>query len=180
MNTLLLKLKEGDEKAYEAIFHEYYALLTAFANKYLRDLDTSKEIAQNIFVKFYEKREIIEVSSSLKAYLFRMVHNDCISYIRKKNYVDSQTIALENEQQNISDYQNFQEQTEEEYKLHKLIEQLPPKCKQIFKLSRFEEKKHHEIAAMLNLSPRTVEGQISRAMKFLKENYKILSFTLFY
>jgi RNA polymerase sigma-70 factor (ECF subfamily) len=73
-----------------------------------------------------------------------------------------------------SDCETYIEQTEEEYKLHQLIEKLPPQCKRIFKLSRFEYIKNDKIAEELNLSIRTVETQISKAIKFLKSNYKVL------
>ncbi len=174
---LLNKLKEGNEKAYKFIFNEYYALLTAFAYKYLHDLDTAKEIAQNTFVKFYEKRNSIEITSSLKSYLFSMVHNDCVSYLRSRDLSGLLINKLAEHQEGNTEYQVYIEQTEEEYKLHQLIEQLPPQCKKIFKLSRFDNIKNGEIARDLNLSVRTVEAQISKAIKYLKDNYKVLLFT---
>jgi RNA polymerase sigma-70 factor (ECF subfamily) len=175
-NDLLCKLKEGNEQAYKFIFNEYYALLTAFAYKYLHDLDTSKEIVQNVFVKFYEKRNKIEITISLKSYLYQMVYHDCISFIRSRNYLELHKDKLSEYQKNSFDYQVFIEQSEEEYKLYKLIEQLPSQCKKIFKLNRFDNKKNGEIAKNLNISVRTVETQLSKALKFLKANYKPMLF----
>lgn len=172
-NDLLNRLKEGNEQAYKIIFDEYFPILTAFACKYLHDLDTSKEIAHNVFIKFYEKRSTIIITKSLKSYLFQMVYNDCISFFRSRSHHELHRKQLAESLGDNADYQDFVEQTEEEYKLHQLIEKLPPQCKKIFKLSRFEDKKNDEIAQDLNLSIRTVETQISKAIKFLKINYKI-------
>jgi RNA polymerase sigma-70 factor, ECF subfamily len=171
-NKLLLKLKEGNEKSYQLIFDDFYSLLTAFAYKYLRDLDQAKEVVQNVFVKFYEKRKSIEITTSFKSYLYKMVYNDCLALKRKQSVIDLAYSNYASEHLDDADYTQLIEQTEEEYKLHQLIERLPDKCKEIFKLSRFEERKNPEIAQMLNLSIRTVETQISKALKFLRANYK--------
>lgn len=176
---ILERLKLGDEQAYKFIFDEYYAPLTAFANKYLRDLDVSKEISQNAFVKIFEKRESIEISKNFKAYLYQIVYNDCISYIRNQKRKESHIDEIKNLYEHSVDYEQLVHQTEEEYKLYQLIEQLPPQCKAIFKLSRFENRKNSEIAEELKISIRTVETQISKAIKYLKSNYKTLLFTIF-
>ena len=81
-STLLIRqLKEGRESAYEILFKEYYKILTVFANKYLVDLEASRELVQDLFVNLYEKRDNLEINSSLKSYLFRSVHNRCINQI---------------------------------------------------------------------------------------------------
>jgi RNA polymerase sigma-70 factor (family 1) len=173
-NDLLIKLKEGNERAYKIVFEEYYPILTAFAYKYLHDLDTSKEITQNAFVKFYERRSSIEITKNLRSYLFQIVYHDCISYLRSKAHIDLHNSQFAILQENNAECLSYIEQTEEEYKLHKLIEQLPEQCKKIFLLSWFENKKNREIAQNLNLSVRTVEAQLYKALKFLKKNYKLV------
>jgi RNA polymerase sigma-70 factor (family 1) len=166
--NLLDKLKEGNESAYRIIFNEYNALLVSFAYKYLKDLDNAREISQKVFVKFFEKRNSIEISSNLKAYLYKMAFNECLNYIKSKKISSDHYSNYAKEFENSADYQHFIEQTEEEYKIYKAIEQLPPRCRQIFKLSRFEEKKNTIIAQELNISIRTVETQISKALRLLK------------
>jgi RNA polymerase sigma-70 factor, ECF subfamily len=177
---LLCRLKDGNERAYKIIFDEYFAILTAFAYKYLHDLDTSKEITQNVFVKFYEKRNSIVITKSLKSYLFQMVYHDCISFLRNKKQIVFHSEPLEEFNGDYSDYEPNVEQAEEEYKLHQLIEKLPPQCKRIFKLSRFEYIKNEKIAEELNLSIRTVETQRSKAIKFLKSNFQLLLLLFLY
>ncbi len=178
-SSLLKGIKNGDELAYNTIFNQYYALLTSFAFKYLKDLDASKEIAQNTFVKLFEKRDSIEITTSLKSYLYKIVHNSCINYIKSRAIEAKHYSALAGEVENTSDFNRFIEQTEEEYRIYKAIDQLPGKCKLIFKLSRFEGRKNKDIADELNISVRTVETQISKAIKILKLNLKFIVSILF-
>ena len=169
-STLLIRqLKSGHEAAYELLFREYYKILTVFANKYLTDLEAAREIVQDLFVNLYEKRENLEINSSLKSYLFRSVHNRCINQINALKirsqyaeqagyYADIQENSLENEVN----------KTELEQALYQAISELPPKCRIIFKMNRFEGLSNSEIADKLTLSKRTVETQISKALKTLK------------
>jgi RNA polymerase sigma-70 factor (family 1) len=165
---LLKKLKEGDESAFRFIFNNYYPLLTSFACKFLHDLDSAREISQKVFIRLFEKRNSIEIHSNLKSYLYKMTHNECLNYIHREKIVSSHYSIYAKEFESDSVCQQYIEQTEEEYKIYKAIEQLPPKCKQVFKLSRFEQKKNIIIAQELNISIRTVETQISKALKLLK------------
>jgi RNA polymerase sigma-70 factor (family 1) len=170
---LLNRLKAGDELAYKTIFDDYYQILVAFAHKYLSDIDTAKEIAQNVFVKFYEKRKSIEITSSIKSYLYKMVYNDCLNYIKNRDIILKHYSEYSKEQTKLEDYQSLIEETEEEYRIFKALDKLPPKCKTIILQSRFEGKKNKDIATELNISVRTVETQISKALKLLKTGLNI-------
>lgn len=173
MNTdshfLINRLRKGEEAAYEMLFKEYYKVLTIFANKYIKDIETSKELVQELFVHLYERRETLEINSSLKSYLFRSVHNRCINFINAQkirdkyaehvNYTNNLAQNSLEEEVNLSELENA---------LHKAIAELPPKCQAIFKLNRFEGLSNVEIADKLTLSKRTVETQISKALKILR------------
>lgn len=165
---LLQRLKNGDENAYHEIFINYFSILVAFANKYLGDLDSSKEVVQNAFVKLFEKRNSLEISSNIKSYLFKMVYNDCLNVFKREKNI----LRLHNEyamlQELNHDYIEISEQTELEYKIYTAINKLPPQCKRIIQQSRFEGKKNQVIADELNISIRTVETQISKALKLLR------------
>jgi RNA polymerase sigma-70 factor (family 1) len=167
---LLNRLKAGDELAYKTIFDNYYPLLVAFAQKYLSDIDASKEIAQNVFVKFYEKRNSIEITSSIKSYLYKMAYNDCLNYIKNRDTILKHYSEYSKEQAKHEEYQDLIEETEQEYRIYKALEKLPPKCKTIVLQSRLEGKKNKDIADELNISIRTVETQISKALKLLKSS----------
>ena len=166
---LIDRLRKGEGSAYELLFNEYYKVLTVFANKYVNDIETAKELVQDLFVHLYEKRENLDINSSLKSYLFRSTHNRCINYInaqkirtRHADYVmytaDIQENILEQEVN----------KTELEHALYNAINQLPPKCRSIFKMNRFDGLSNAEIAERLKLSKRTVETQISKALKILR------------
>lgn len=176
---LIDRLKRGEETAYEILFKEYYKVLTVFANKYLKDLEVSKELVQELFVHLYEKRTNLEINSSLKSYLFRSVHNRCINLINAKKirdkYAERMNYSRELAQNVIDEEVNL---TEIEGALYKAIGELPPKCRAIFKMNRFEGLSNAEIAVKLTLSKRTVETQISKALKILKlklEPYMVAS-----
>ena len=173
--VLLQRLKLGDENAYHEIFNNYFSILVAFALKYLGDLDLSKEVVQNAFVKLFEKRNSLEISSNIKSYLFKMVYNDCLNVLkREKNILrlhNEYALGLDLHQDHIE----ISEQTELEYKIYTAINKLPPQCKRIIQQSRFEGKKNQVIADELNISIRTVETQISKALKLLKAGINLLN-----
>ena len=133
---LLKKLKNGDEEAYHHIFNEYFSMLVAFALKYLGDLDLSKEAVQNAFVKLFEKRNSLEISSNIKSYLYKMVYNDCLNILKREKNI----LRLHNEYalrlDLYQDYIEISEQTELEYKIFTAINKLPPQCKRIIQQSR--------------------------------------------
>ena len=166
---LINRLRKGEEAAYEMLFKEYYKVLTVFANKYIKDIETSKELVQELFVHLYERRETLDINSSLKSYLFRSVHNRCINFINAQkirdkyaehvNYTNNIAQNSLEEEVNLSELENA---------LYKAIGELPPKCQAIFKLNRFEGLSNVEIADKLTLSKRTVETQISKALKILR------------
>jgi RNA polymerase sigma-70 factor (family 1) len=180
---LIDRLKKGEEIAYEMLFKEYYKVLTIFAAKYLKDLEASKELVQELFVNIYEKRGNLDINSSLKSYLFRSVHNRCINSINAQKIRDKYAEHFNN----TSDIRiNILEQdvnvSELENALHIAINKLPPKCKTIFKMNRFDGLSNHEIAEKLTLSKRTVETQISKALKILRvklEPYMIASSVIY-
>ncbi len=166
---LINRLKQGEESAYELLFNEFYRVLTVYANKYVRDIETAKEIVQDLFVHLYEKRENLDINSSLKSYLFRSTHNRCI------NYINAQKIRIQHAEyvfKTADATEDILEQevnkTELEQALFTAINQLPPKCQSIFKMNRFEGLSNTEIAEKLKLSKRTVETQISKALRILR------------
>lgn len=158
-----------NETSIEQWYNTYYSILCVYANKFLKDLDLSRELVQDVFVKLYDKKEALSIHTSAKSHLYQSVKNACLNSIKQK-----QTHALHHE--NIK-YLNgdFSYETDElygqselEYELHKAIEELPEKCRDIFKMNRMEGLSNQEIADYLNISKRTVETQISKALKTLR------------
>ena len=166
---LIRQLKKGEESAYEMLFKEYYQMLVIFANKYLYDIEASKELVQDLFVYIYEKREKIEINSSLKSYLFRSVHNRSLNLINseriRNKYAEHISRTIDLDENTIEKQMNH---SELEHAIYRAIGDLPTKCRDIFKLNRFEGMSNSEIAEKLKLSKRTVETQISKALKILR------------
>lgn len=169
-SKIIIGLKAGDESTYKQLFNEYYLLLSAFAKKYVDDLEAAKEIVQDLFVHLFEIRVSLIITTSLKSYLFRSVRNRCLNHLKQ---IQGQERNLENfkpQEASGSDSEEKIMETELEYQIYKIVSQLPEQCRKIFLMSRVEGKQNRVIAQTLNLSIRTVETQISKALKILRNN----------
>ncbi|MEN8204324.1 MAG: RNA polymerase sigma-70 factor [Bacteroidota bacterium] len=167
-NHMVKRLRAGHEGTYAQLFHEYYRPLTVFANKYVNDLDSARELVQDLFVSMYENRKSLLISTSLKSYLYQSVRNRCLNHL-KRIKVGRQHL------EQIGKYMNSHESLEElilenelENRIFQIISRLSPKCREVFTLSRVHGLKNQEIAVRLELSIRTVETHISNALKILR------------
>jgi len=169
-NDLLFvkRLKNGEELAYKQLFDIYYRRLVAFAFKLLNDLDLSRNVVQDIIVMYYEKRNEIYIHTSLKSLLFQSVRNRCLNII-KKNVMEQKhhKLILANNSEIEQPFENL-EYNELENCISNTIENLPEQCKKIFTMSRYEGINNQKIADELNISKRTVETQISKALKRIR------------
>ena len=155
--------------SFEVLFKQYYAPLVVYACKYVTDMDIAREIVQDFFVRLYEKRQSLSIDTSVKSYLYRSVYNCCINYINQRSIQDKhlKSIILEHdEEENLESEMNT---VELQQRIFDVINTLPAKCQRIFKMNRLEGLKNEEIASKLNLSKRTVETQISKALKILRK-----------
>jgi RNA polymerase sigma-70 factor (ECF subfamily) len=169
-NKLAHGLKAGYESSYKQLFNEYYLLLSAYANKYVNDPEKAREIVQDLFVHLFEIRHSLIITTSLKSYLYRSVKNRCLNQIR---HIQLQETTLENiktEGSFNTIEENKMMETELEYRIFQIVSELPVQCQRIFRMSRVDGKQNREIAQILNLSKRTVETQISKALKILRNN----------
>jgi RNA polymerase sigma-19 factor, ECF subfamily len=158
-----------DDEPFEYLFKAHYKELHAYAGVMLRDADMAEEIVQGMFLKFWEKRELLNVQTSIKAYLYKCVYNDSMNYLKhqkvKTKYHDFAAYTMNNEHEPAS---SRVELSELEIKLQEALNELPEACRTIFQMSRFEELKYREIAEQLNLSIKTVENQMGKALKILR------------
>ncbi len=161
---LLLGLKRGNKDAFEEIFRKYYSSLVFFALRYLNDKDLSDSIVQDVFVSLWEKRDLLEIHS-LKSYLVVSVRNRCNNELKRQGIVKTY------EKNSDKDNEVWPLFHEEEYlkKIYSLIEELPPARKKILKMKLIDGLKYREIAEKLSISPKTVEVQMGKALKFLRE-----------
>jgi RNA polymerase sigma-70 factor (ECF subfamily) len=171
LDIIIQKLRSGDEKFYRSVFYEYYPLLTYYANKYVNNLEVAKEIVQEFFVRLYEKRFSLNIDSSFKSYLYKSIYNSCINHlnqiaVREQHHRKIKSTTYEKTVLSESDMNMI----ELEKKIYDEIEKLPAQCKRIFKMNRFDGLTNSEIAEKLKLSKRTVETQISKALRILRKN----------
>jgi len=180
-DPLALRLKLGDEQAFELLFRKYYVRLCSFANKFLNDPEEAREIVQHLFAKIWENRDEIDPEDCLKAYLFKIAHNLSINRLRRKKVELKYTEVLKLvyiEQQEDSVHESLLSRELEEH-IALSIEKLPVKCRRVFELSRIEGLKYREIADTLNISVKTVEAQMSKAIRSLRielSDYLVLLF----
>jgi RNA polymerase sigma-70 factor (ECF subfamily) len=172
------KIREGDIKAFDFLFISYYPSLCAYAKDLVKMSEIAEEVVQDVFLKLWNKRSALSVQTSLKAYMYRMVHNHCLNYIRDHStqkaiktlyFEDLQTrIALIDLESPGSIFDDLlSEQIEND--LNKAIDGLPEHCKKIFQLCRFQGLSYPEIAEQLDISLSTVKTQMLRAIEKLKE-----------
>jgi RNA polymerase sigma-70 factor (ECF subfamily) len=168
------------KQKFENLFREHFQGLCYFAQKYLGDMDSSKEIVHAVFIKIWENRADFDWEKPAKSYLFTSVYNRSMNVIRNnKKFIDSPDTGIE--MNDRGEFHDTMELVELETKINLSIEKLPQKCKEVFRMNRFEGLKYSEIADKLNISVKTVEAQISKALKILKEDLKdyIYFFLLF-
>jgi RNA polymerase sigma-70 factor, ECF subfamily len=158
------------ELLYEDLFRTYFSSLCYFAQKYIRDLDTCKDIVHGVFINIWEKRDEFDFEKSAKSYLFTSVYNRCLNSIRdRKKFVENSDPATVNNIEESVIYHDHMEAAELESRIWQGIQSLPEKCREVFMLNRFEEKKYGEIADQLGISVKTVEAQMSKALKVLRD-----------
>jgi len=143
--------------------------LCFFAQKYVKDFETSKEIVQDAFISLWEKRETIDMSRPVKSYLTMVIHNKCTNYLRDNRKFDPFILNIENLLE-VPEYDGADILVEEELKLKidASILELPEKCREIFVLNRYENLKYQEIANKLQISVKTVETQMSKALQHMR------------
>jgi RNA polymerase sigma-70 factor (family 1) len=165
------RIKAGDESAFEALFRAHYGVLCGFARKFVADKDTAEELVQELFMQMWDRRATLNPETSLKAYLFTAIRNSCLNHLKHLAVKSRhQEHARSMEAAHAADPSEALQSAELEARIHLEIDALPDRCSEIFKLSRFQGLKYDEIAKELGISPRTVEVQIGKALKILREN----------
>ncbi|SCY15330.1 RNA polymerase sigma-70 factor, ECF subfamily [Flavobacterium anhuiense] len=183
-NIILIEsLKNGDEGAYTYLIDTYHHKLCVYANSLVKNIYSAEDIVQNVFIKVWEHRTRLKENHSLKSFLYKLVYNEFIDLYRKnqslfsleKSYYDALNGIVQEE-----DSEAFQRVLNA---VNKEIQNLPPKCKEVFILSKKEGLTNIEIAEHLDVSIKTVEAQITKAFSILRstleEKVRSVLFLLF-
>jgi RNA polymerase sigma-70 factor (ECF subfamily) len=162
------KVRTGDKEAFELLFNKYYSVLCILSKRYTEDINIAREVIQSLFIYLWEHRTELIITSSLKCYLFQATKYNSIRYMEK----DRKNIAHLDEMPEKEDRCFFDhvEYAELQGKILKTIESLPDQCKRVFTMSRFDQLKYADIAERLDISIKTVESHISKALRVLENN----------
>lgn len=171
-HILFNKIKTGDQKAFEQLFHRYYPFLCLRATQLVKNADDAQEIVQELFVKLWEKRGETEIETSVKNYLSRAVKNQCLNFIKHNQIKNEHARRFLAEPESIPSEEDFWARAELLKTIEESLAKLPEKRREIFRLSREEGLKYREIAEKLNISVKTVETQMGLAIKTLRDKLK--------
>jgi RNA polymerase sigma-70 factor, ECF subfamily len=171
--ALLSRLKDGDTSAFTVIFSGYYKDLVMFATRFTHNINDAEEIIQDIFVKFWEEHESVNIAVSLKSFLLKTVQNKCIDWLRHNkvarihnDYIVSGSTQIEYDADNYMLFSELQEQIDAS------LARLPEEISEAFRMNRYKGLKYHEIAKLTGVSVRTVEVRIGKALNMLRNYLK--------
>jgi RNA polymerase sigma-70 factor (ECF subfamily) len=162
--------KSSPDAAFEAAFRMYFKPLSFYAVRMVRDMDTSKEIVHEVFIKLWENRFSVDMEASLRPYLFTAVHNRCLNYLRNRSkfHKDNAPDIRGIKEMTEADYPSL-EKDELEIQVNVAVSELPERCSEVFLMSRMEGMKYREIADKLGISVKAVEAQMTKALRILRE-----------
>ncbi|MCT4588163.1 MAG: RNA polymerase sigma-70 factor [Carboxylicivirga sp.] len=172
---ILVAISKGSELAFNDLFDHYYDMLLYFSLRYLNDDEEAKEVVQDTFVKLWENRSSLPEVLNIRNYLHTMVKNNCLNVLKKnelilKNRKELLWKEMEYRYQALERMQYGDVEFEElRTKIEEAINKLPVHYKDVFKLNRFENLKYKEIAVRLNISEKTVEYHMSKALSLLRK-----------
>jgi len=157
------------ETAFEEVFKTHFTPLHAYAMTILREDVMAEEIVQQVFVRLWEKKENIRIRQSVAAYLYGAVHNGCLNYLKHQKVKQAHHMHVQHTSGHSPENASRKLILKElEAKIADALSRLPAQCRMIFQMSRFEELKYREIAERLNLSVKTVENQMGKALKIMR------------
>ncbi len=165
--------KSFDKNQFEQLFKSQFSYLCNFAKQYVQDMDIAQDICQKVFINLWEKRTEIDPNQSIKSYLFTAVKNRSLNHIRDNKKFRSTVLDLDCGDIDIAEEieDNFSQQELKE-KIDRALSTLPGKCRQVFEMSRNQGMKYKEIAEELDISQKTVEAHMSKALKILRTELK--------
>ena len=169
---LLTLLRTDGDQAMSILFNAYYSYICKAIYKILPDANLVEDIAKEVFYEFWRKRDQVKITVSLKAYLRRSARNRTLNFIRDQKIKFDEEEKIDLTTSTSSKAQEKVEAEEMQQLIDQAIDSLPERCRIVFALSRFEELSYQEIADQLGISIKTVENQISKALKILRKRLK--------
>ena len=166
-HSITALLAARDEAAFEQVFKQYFKTLHAYACTILNDEDEAEERVQQVFFKIWERVDNLSFQGSVAAYLYRAVHNECLNFLKHEKIKTEHRLHVVHRMKNESSADKTMNK-ELEQQFREAMNELPEQCRTVFQLSRFEELKYREIADRLDISVKTVENHMGKALKLLR------------
>jgi RNA polymerase sigma-70 factor (ECF subfamily) len=159
-----------DKAEFESLFRAHYSALCGYANTFLHDPDASEEIVQEVMLKIWVNRATILITTSVRSYLFRAVRNGCMNLLKHLEVREDYKAWNEKQgQETVQSHEDLRIASELEVKIREAIDRLPLERRKVFIMSRYDNLTYAEIAAKLGISVKTVENQMGKALKTLRE-----------
>lgn len=171
LKRLIVKIRKGDKRAFENLFLRFYENLCNFAWRFTSSMHVSEELVQDVFLNIWESRKNLDPKKNIKSYLFSSVRNRALNYINHEELVReyNEQIGWLNRSPSRQHHE-LDKESEFIKAARKAIEDLPEGARNIYKLSRKEGLTYREIAEVMEISEKTVESQMSRALKLLRKS----------
>lgn len=166
-SELAKAISAADSTAFKALYYRYYEPLYLFLWRRTQNRETSLDLVQELFVRVWNNRESLDAGQSLKAYLYKIAHNLLIDHFRKKGVEQSYFAADPPDETSATT--TADDNFELRDNIEAAIDNLPSPVRKVFQMSRFDGLKYHEIAAALEISIKTVEARMSKALAMLRE-----------
>ena len=165
---VIAQVVAGNLSAFEKVFREYYEPLVRYGNTFLRDSDETEDVVQQVFVSLWEKRVQIDIHTSIRSMLYTSVRNACLNKIKhqKVRSVYAAEIKRTHSEEDATDTAQLNELNQ---RIEAAIASMPEQCGRIFRMSRFDQLRYQEIADQLGLSVKTVENQMGKALRIIRE-----------
>lgn len=165
------KIRKGSISAYREMYMDLFPRLSSYANNYLKDVEASDDIVQDVFLKLWENRRDLNIHISIKGFLYKSVKNACLNHIKKQAYNESKISEIQLLQMEaMGDHYVLQEEVQS--KLHKAINKLPEKCKQVMLLT-LSEYSVHEIKDQMSITENTIKTHKKKAYSILRQVLKV-------
>lgn len=173
------RLAQRDEQAFEQVFKAHFKTLHGYAISIIKDEDEAEEVVQQIFFKLWERAAHLSFAGPVTAYLYRAVHNECLNFIKHEKVKQGHQLHVAYRMKNEAVTDMGRDRNKElEKTICEALDELPEQCRTVFQLSRFEEMKYREIADKLDISVKTVEKHMGKALKLLRS--KLVDFLTFF
>ena len=166
---LLDRLRRDDQSAYEEIFRTWYPALVRMADAMVRSRAIAEELVQDVMLELWRRRDRLAADGSVQAYLFQSTRNRALNHLRHGRIVDRSAVYMAGETSTRASADAEVVEGELQVALREAVQALPPRCKQVFELSRVQGLKYAEIAEVLGVTVKAVEAQMGRALKSLRE-----------